>query len=187
MVLIIPKCFIVAIKGISGGQEIVNVIGVRDENAGAASIANAVLAAWKVANGPLFRLPTTYQMLEVKAMDIRSADGQVFTAPDTSQAPGAGALATNGSCALITFGNGSRQKSTRGRMYFGPLRENDINADGRTLTTPSNFTSALTNFKTALETPGREWVILSRKNSSASPVQVIQTQTVIATQRRRIR
>lgn len=185
--LVIPGCFLVSIKGISGGQDVVNVIGVKDENAGAATIANAVLSAWKVANGPFIRLPTTYQMVEVKAMSLSSVDGQVFTVPDGSQAPGAGALATNGSCALLTFGNGSRLKSARGRMYFGPLRESDINADGRTLAAGSNFTTAFNNFKTALETPGREWVILSRKNSTSSPVQVIQTQSVIATQRRRIR
>lgn len=187
MVLVIPDCFIVAIKGVSGGQDVVNVIGVHGPNDTAISVATAVLGAWKVALGPLAKLPNTYQMVEVRAMDIGSATGDVYTVPDTTSGQLSGALATNGSCALLNYGSGSRAKTTKGRMYFGPLREVEINNDGRTLVTPVNFTNAFLAFRANLETNGRTWVVLSRKNSSHAPIISLTTQSVIATQRRRIR
>lgn len=187
MVLIIPDCYLVAIKGQSGGQDVVNVIGIHATNSNSASVANAVDAAWRVASGPLAKLPNTYQMIEVKAMDLSTATGQVFSVPVTAAGSLSGALATNGSCALITYGSGSRAKSTKGRMYFGPLREVEINTDGRTLANPSQFTAPMQVFKDNLAASNKEWVILSRKNSSHSPISTIATQTVIATQRRRIR
>lgn len=187
MVLIIPNCYLVAIKAVSGGQDVVNVIGIHAPNSNSASVANAVDQAWRVALGPLSKLPNTYQMVEVKAMDLSSANGQVFSVPASAVGQLSGALATNGSCALITYGSGSRAKSTKGRMYFGPLREVEINNDGRTLANAGQFTSALTVFRDNLAAGAKEYVVLSRKNSSHSPVSVIQTQSVIATQRRRIR
>lgn len=187
MVLIIPDTYIVAIKGTSGGQDVVNVVGIRGTGNTAISVATAVLGAWKVASGPMSKLPDAYRLVEVRAMDISSASGQVYSVPDNTQGTLSGALATNGSCALITYGSGSRAKSEKGRMYFGPLREVEINADGRTLVTPAGWTTAMQNFKTAVEINNRKWVVISRKNSTATDISSMTTQTVIATQRRRIR
>lgn len=188
MVLIIPDCFQVSIKGTSGGQDVVNVIGVYGPNDNAISIATSVRTAWKVASGPLAKLPGTYAMVEVRAMDLSSASGDVYVVPDSTPGTLSGALATNGACALITYGAGTRAKSEKGRMYFGPLREVEINTDGRTLATPQGFTDALQAFRTSLEASnGRKMVVLSRKNSTYTEIASMATQTIIATQRRRIR
>lgn len=187
MVLIVPDCFLVSMKGVSGGQDVVNVIGVRAPGNTALSVCTAALNAWKTAGGPLSKLPTQYSMVEVKAMSLASAEGEVATLGDASPGLLVGPLATNGSCALVTYGAGTRSKSQRGRMYFGPLREADINTDGRTLGSTAAWTSAFTAFRTALQGPNIEWVVISRKNSTYTPIVQIATQNVIGTQRRRIR
>jgi hypothetical protein len=187
MVLIVPDTFLVSIKGISGGQDVVNVVGIKFAGVSAEAVATAVRDAWIVSGGPITKLPNTYSMVEVKALSLDNANGQVFTLPHSQAGNLSGALATNGSCALVTYGNGTRSKSSKGRMYFGPLREVEINTDGRTLASASTFTTAMTAFKTDVETWGGQWVIVSRKNSTTAPITSITTQTVIATQRRRIR
>lgn len=187
MVLIIPNTYLVSIKGSSGGQDVVNVIGVEGTGNTAISVATAVLGAWKTAGGPLSKLTTAYTMLEVKAMDLSSASGDVYTVTDSTAGTLSPPLATNAACALITYGSGTRAKSERGRMYFGPLRESDVNTDGRTLANAAGFTTAFGAFKTALEINNRKWVVISRKNSSTTDIVSVTTQSVIATQRRRIR
>lgn len=188
MVLVIPDTFLVAIKGQSGGQDIVNVIGVKGPSDTAISMATSVLGAWKTAGGPLSKLTTAYQMIEVRAMDLSSTSGDVYAVADTTAGTLSPPIATNAACALVTYGSGTRAKSERGRMYFGPLRESDINSDGRTLTSPGVFTTAFQAFRTALEASlSRKWVVISRKNSSTTEIASINTQSVIATQRRRIR
>ena len=185
--LVIPDCYLVSIKGTSGGQPVNNVIGVRAPGNTAISVATAVKGAWKVANGPMSKLPTAYTFSEVTAMYIGSVDGDVYTTSDGTAGTVAQQLSTNGACALITFGNGTRNKSARGRMYFGPMVEGNINTDGRTLANPQQYTDAITAFRTALEVNNRKWVILSRKYSTATDITSIATQSIIATQRRRVR
>jgi hypothetical protein len=187
MVHVIPDCYLVSIKGSSGGQDVVNVIGVKAPGNTPISVANAVLSAWKVAGGPLSKLPTVYQMREVTAMDISSSTGQVDSVADATFGSVGAQLATNGACALVTYGSGSRAKSTKGRMYFGPMVESNINSDGRTLVAAATYTTAFQAFKASLEVNNRQWVVLSRKNQTSSPIIQITTQVTIATQRRRIR
>ena len=187
MVLIIPGCFSVAIKGTSGGQDVVNVIGIRSPGNTPLSVATAVLSAWKTAGGPLSKLPSLYTLQEIRAMDLSSASGGVFSLPDNTAGGTSGPLSTNGSCALVTYGAGTRAKSERGRMYFGPLTENGVAVDGRSIVGATAFTAAFTAFRTAVNGANMEWVILSRKNSTATAISSITTQAIIATQRRRIR
>ncbi len=188
MVLVMADHFLVAIKGQSGGQDIVNVIGVKGPSDTAISVATSVLGAWKTAGGPLSKLTTAYQMVEVRAMDLSSANGDVYAVADSTLGTLSPPLATNAACALVTYGSGTRAKSERGRMYFGPLRESDINTDGRTLANGPGFTTAFQAFRTALEASlNRKWVVISRKNLTSIKIASITTQSIIATQRRRIR
>ena len=188
MVLIMSDHFLVAIKGESGGQDVVNVIGVKGPSDTAISVATSVLGAWKTAGGPMSKLPNTYSLVEVRAMDLSSASGDVYAVADSTAGTLSGALATNGSCALITYGSGTRAKAEKGRMYFGPLREIEINTDGRTLANAGQFTTALQAFRTALEASlNRKWVVISRKNATSVEIASMTTQGIIATQRRRIR
>jgi hypothetical protein len=187
MVLIIPNAHLVSIHGTSGGQQVVNVIGVTGSFESSLGVATKVNTAWKAANGPLAKMAQQYTLVEVKAMDISSAVGEVYTLPSSGTGGSIGNLATNAACALITYGAGTRAKSQRGRLYFGPLQENMINSDGRTLATPQTFTDAFNVFKNSLTNAGLNWCVLSRKNSTATGIIQLGTQSVIATQRRRIR
>lgn len=187
MVLIIPNVYLVSIKGTSGGQNVINVVGVLAGFSSAAAVAAAVNTAWKVTGGPLSKLPSTYSFQEVKAMELTTATGQIAVLPTSGTGAVVGALATNGSCALVTYGSGTRSKSQRGRMYVGPLREGDIDADGRTLSAPAAWATAFTAFRTSIQGSGMEWGVISRKLSTFTGITTVGCQNIIATQRRRIR
>jgi hypothetical protein len=180
---------LVAIKGQSSGQDVVNVVGIRKAFSTAQAVADAVAVAWTKTTGPLGQHPTTYTMVEVSAMFLGTADGEVFTRPTTGTGAITGALATNGSCALVTYSTGSRSKSRKGRMYHGPLTEAQVNADGRTLANSLTIRDAYRAFHQELEVNGYQWGVISRKLSQHNEFTSAQIQVspVIATQRRRIR
>lgn len=188
--LIIPGTFLCSIKMSSGGQDVINVIGVRNSGGTAAGAAAAVDAAWQAASGPLSQLSTTTTYSGVHAMDLSSADGAISDLAVTGKAGGAsGALATNAACALVKWNGGTRSGSSRGRLYFGPLLEVAVNSDGRTLasTWQTAFQNAITVFRNSLNSANYPLVVISRKNAVATTVTSHAVENVIATQRRRIR
>lgn len=189
MVLIVPNTYLVSIKAESGGQPVVNVLGVRKEFSGADEITETVAAAWSNAAGPKLMAQSTTVVREISAMFLGQADGEVYNRPVTIAGTKTDQKSTNGACALVTIGGASRSPSTRGRVYFGPLGEPMIDNDGRSLaaTVAASIKAAFESFKTTLAADGMEWVVVSRKNQSASVVSNIAVQSIIATQRRRIR
>lgn len=189
--LIIPGCFQVAIMGKAGGSDVVNVIGVQNGGGNAADAAAAVRTAWKVTAGPLAQLSSLYTLNQFVATDIGSSNGSIATVGDTTaggQVSG-NSFATAGACALIKWNGGTRSRSARGRMYFGPIMETNINPDGRTLASAfvTAFTTAMTNFRASLSSSGYPLVVLSRTLSESFPVTSNAAESTIATQRRRIR
>lgn len=187
--LIIPGCFQVAIHAQSGGQAVDNVIGVQNASGSAAAAAAAVQTAWKIASGPLAAENLQYQLVDFTAVDIGSSNGSIVVVSDTATGGTTGALATNAACALVKWNGSTRSRSTRGRLYFGPLTESAINNDGRTLTSTylTSINTAFTNFRSSLASSGYPLVVLSRKTAAAYAVTSHAVETVIATQRRRIR
>lgn len=187
--LIIPGCFQVTIKGTSGGQDVDNVIGVQNSSGTAGAAAAAVQTAWKIASGPLALQQNAYSTVSYTAVDIGSSNGEIAVITDSTAGSLTGSLATNAASALIKWNGGTRSRSSRGRMYFGPLGETSINPDGRTLLAGSiaAFQSAFTNFRNSLAASGYPLVVLSRTLSTAFPVTSHSVEQVIATQRRRIR
>lgn len=189
--LIIPNVYRVGIYGLSGGQPVVNVVGVRGSAAGqAAGAAAAVKAAWKVASGPMSRKSSFYTFDHVSAMDLSSADGAIVESSDgTNGLLASAALATNAASALVKWNGGTRSGSSRGRMYYGPLTETDINADGRTLTSTANtqISTAMDNFRNSLSGAGFPLCVISPTNASSTLVTSHSVESVIASQRRRIR
>jgi hypothetical protein len=189
--LIIPGCFQVTISMVAGGHVIENVVGVQNATGTAPGAAAAVLAAWKVGSGPLSRLSNLIAMTGVRATDIGSSNGGIATVSDTTVGgqSTASALATRAACALVQWNGGTRSRSSRGRLYYGPIMETDITTDGATLggTNASQFGTAMTNFRTSLSGSGYGLVVLSRKLSTAFPVTSSIVEPIIATQRRRIR
>lgn len=188
--LIVADCFQVAINALAGGREVVNVIGVRNSGGTAAGAAAAVQTAWKVASGPLSTLSSYYALTSFDAMDVGSSNGDIVQVLDTTTGGlAAQSFATAGACALVKWNGGTRSRSSRGRLYFGPIRELDINTDGRTLAAASitTYGTAFTNFRNSLSAAGYPLVILSRKLGTSTTVSSQSVETTIATQRRRIR
>lgn len=189
--LVIPNCFQVSIEAIVGGRNVFNVIGVQNAGGTAAGAAAATKAAWEVANGPLKALSNLVAMVEYHSVDIGSTSGDIVDLASTaiggiSAAP---SLATRGACALIKWNGSTRSRSSRGRLYFGPILEANINADGATLvpTSLTTIDTAFTNFRNSLNSAGYPLVVLSRTLQTAYPVTQHAVESTIATQRRRIR
>ena len=189
MVLIVPNCYLVAIKMSSGGQDVVNVIGVQASSSTAQAVAQTVKDGWVLSGGPMNKHATTTTGVGVTAMDISSANGAIAVVPFTNAGTEAGALATNGSCALVSYGGGTRSRSSRGRLYHGPLREGQIESNGRHLTATAlvNINNGYVVFKNHLNAAGMFWTVISRKLQTANNIGAPSTQLLIATQRRRIR
>jgi hypothetical protein len=190
--LVIPGVFLCAIRSLNSGRDVINVVGVRNATGNALAAANAIVAAWRVALGPLAKQSSLVQFSGVHSMDLSSADGAIADVTVTGAVGGIGAgnsLSTAAASALIKWNGGTRSGSSRGRMYFGPLMESNINVDGRTLvsTELTGIATAMTNFRTSLEGAGYPLVVVSRKHATATTVTSSAVETVIATQRRRIR
>lgn len=189
--LIVADCFQVQIKGKAGTQDVINVVGVENSTGTAAGAAAAVQTAWKVANGPLSRLSAYYALQSFTAVDISSSNGAIAVVNDTSTGGvnSSHAFATAGACALIKWNGGTRSKSSRGRLYFGPIMEQNIDTDGRTVVSGSltGFNTAFDNFRSSLSSSGYPLVVLSRTLSQAFTVSSSSCEAIIATQRRRIR
>lgn len=189
--LIIPNVYRVAIEATSGGQAVTNVVGLRGSGSGLAQqAAAAAQTAWKVSGGPLGVLPNTYALLGFRALDLSSANGSIaFIADSTAGGVTTGSKSTNGACALVKWNGGTRSRSSRGRLYFGPILEGQINPDGRTLSTTeqSNISARMGAFRSSLSSSGFTLCVISPTTSSAFDVSSHAVESVIATQRRRIR
>nr|CRY95994.1 hypothetical protein [uncultured prokaryote] len=189
--LIVPDCFQVAIEMSTGSRSVFNVIGVRSAGGTAAGAAAAVKGAWEGGSStPLGRLPNQVVMVNYRATDISSANGDIVDLPSTTAGSvSTSTISTAAACALIGWNGGSRSRTSRGRLYYGPQPENYVNSDGRTLSTTaiSAITATFNSFLSSLSTANYPLVVLSRKLQSATPVTVATVEATIATQRRRIR
>ena len=190
--LVIANVYRASIVMLAGTHQIVNVVHVEGSASGQeAAAAAAVLAAWKTGSGPLAKLSSLVTMSSVTAMDLSSTNGGIATVSDSTAGGVAStnSLATRGACALIKLNGGTRSRTTRGRIYYGPLMENDINADGATITSGSLglFNTAFGNFKTSLSGAGFTLGVASRKASTFTSAGTLSCETTIAPQRRRIR
>lgn len=188
--LIIPGVVQVAIVASSGGQDVINVVGVRKGGGTTVQAVEAVRTAWTSGtSNPLSLHTNSYQMVEYRGMDLSTANGDIVSVAGTGAGSNTTQNATNAASALVKFNGGTRSASSRGRLYFGPLHEAQINADGRTLVSAQQtaLTTSMNGFRTSLETAGNPLCVISRLNSSATNVTSLSVASVIATQRRRIR
>lgn len=189
--LIIPGAFQVTIMGVTGGRDTFNVIGVTSATSTAAEVAARVKVCWEAEDGPLANLPPAYVVSGYKAVDLSSADGAIAVV-ESGHAGGLGvgsSIATRAASALVQWNGGTRSRSSRGRLYFGPLAESQIDVDGATLTgsTQTALETAFSDFVSNMNEAPNLLAVLSRKNSSATQVTSHTIETTIATQRRRIR
>lgn len=189
--IVISNVYRTTIEATSGGQSVVHVVGLRGTASGQqAAAAAAMKTAWEVASGPLAALPSAVTMTQYEATDLSSLTGGIAVVSSTATGGNSGAsLATNAACALVKWNGSNRSRSTRGRLYFGPIAEGDVNADGRTLTSAraTVFGTAFTNMRNSLSGNNFTLCVISRTLSSATDVTAQAIESVIATQRRRIR
>jgi hypothetical protein len=191
MPLIIANTYLCAINGLSGGQDVVSVIGVQGSGSGQSlEAATAVKNAYVAAGGPLSQKTNLYTMQSVSAMDLSSLNGDISV---LSHAATGGVATTavgfNGACALIKWNGGTRSRSSRGRLYHSNLSEAQIETNGRTLvaTAVTNLRDAYSLFRTSLSGAGFPLVVISRKLATAYPVTSVACESILATQRRRVR
>lgn len=189
--LIIPNAYQVSIEGVVSTKSVFNVIGVTNAAGTAAGAAAAVKAAWEGAGGPLLGMSSLYRMVNYRAVDLSSALGDIadVTSTTTGGVTAANGLATSGSAALVQWNGGQRSRSTRGRLYNGPMMDTQIDPDGRTIAsaTRTAIEGRFTAFRTALANAGYPLAVLSRTTLQAYPVTSHTVEPIIATQRRRIR
>lgn len=188
--LVVPGCFQVNIQMSAGGRLLENVIGLENAAGTAAGAASAVLTAWEQSGGPLDFLPSDVTMVNYHAVDIGSTSGAIADQASTT----AGGIAIAGigvrsTCALVRWNGATRNRSSRGRLYFGPIPDNTVDADGATLDTTAhtNYENAFTAFRGSLSFLGYPLVVLSRVQSQAFLVTSQAVESTIATQRRRVR
>lgn len=189
--LVIPNAFQVTIEGVCSGQAVDNVIGVTNPAGTAAGAAAAVKAAWEVSTGPLHYQSNLYSVQNYHAVDLSSSMGTIADLASTgvggnSTTP---TISTMAACALVSWNGTSRSRSTRGRLYYGPLTESQVNADGRTLLAASQaaWVTMFNAFIASLNSASYPLAVLSRTLSTAFPVTTCAVESTIATQRRRIR
>ena len=190
--LLVPSTFQVAIEAEAAGQQIINVIGIRSDDVTktANGVGFAVKAAWESATGPLKLLSTSVLMKGYRTTDLRSLDGDIdFQPSSTTGGVSSAPFSTLAVAALVQYGQGTRNRSSRGRLYFGPLSEQMINSDGRTLSsgTVNTVTAAMESFRAQLAASEMFWAVISRVQSKAYTINSIGVANVVATQRRRLR
>lgn len=188
--LLIPGAIQVSIKMECSGQDVVNVIGLSGDNFTDPNAAVAVVkAAWEKASGPMAIRSNLVRVVSYRAV-VLSPVGSVAELGSSSVGGNTTVgISTMAAAALIGIGGATRNRSSRGRMYHGPIGEAQIDPDGRTLLTATRtqLTSVYTVFRNDLSAGGYPWVVLSRKNSTFTPVGEIAVSSIIATQRRRLR
>jgi hypothetical protein len=191
-ILVIPNVYRCSIQMVTSTRQVVNVVGLHGSTSGQqVAAATALRTAWELTAGPLKALSALVTMTGYQVMDLSSTTGGIATLASAA-AGGVGtsnSLATRAASALIKWNGASRSLSTRGRMYFGPLMETDINTDGATLGAASLglFSTAFTNFRNSLSGAGFTLCVISRKLALATDVSNHSVENIIATQRRRIR
>jgi len=189
--IIIANTYRCTVKALFGGQEVQNTFHFLYSGPGAEqACCTALQAAWKSVNGPLTRFDGKYTLVEFEAIDLSSVNGGIWVIADTT----AGSRTTTASAgrqtsALITYNGQTRNRSSRGRTYLGPLYETDIAVDGATLETASvtAINTAMNNFRGTMTAAGFAQQVLSRTLVQNFPVTFQRVEPIIATQRRRLR
>lgn len=189
--VVINRGYRVTIKSRVGSQQVVNVLHFLGPTTGLEKdAAQTMFTFWKSNQGGQVLLGNTAVTFEgVEAVDLSSLNGGIWWEADGTAGPSTLQLATAGASGLVQLNGQTRNRNSRGRIYLGPLREADLQADGRTLT-PSAQTrmgSIINDMRTAMGAKGFVLQVLSRATSTMYPVTLVRVAEIIATQRRRIR
>lgn len=189
--VVIPRGYRVTIKSRVGSQQVVNVLHFLGSAPGMEQdAAQTMVAFWKSLDGGQTHLGNQAVTFEgVEAVDLSTLNGGIWWEADGTAGASTIQLATAGASALVQLNGQTRDRTTRGRIYLGPLREADVMQDGRTLmaSAKNKVTTLVTDMRAAMAAEGFELQVLSRITSTMTPVTLVRVADIIATQRRRIR
>lgn len=189
--LVIANAYQVVVQGECNGREIFNVIGLIGTGPGQeAAAATAAQVAWETTGGPLTELTFRYVVNAYQATDLSSTSGGIAVVTSgTTGGKTATDVSARGASALVKWNGGSRDRTTRGRLYFGPLSEDQVQSDGATLETTAvtAIGTAFGTFRGALHGAGFDLGVISRKDSKITLVASQVVESMMATQRRRVR
>jgi len=190
MVLVVPQTVQVAIEMTASGQSVYNVLGFTNAFGSTPSyILNLVKTEWERASGPLKLHTTQTTMVGYHFTDLSSPTGAVAFLGSSTAGGVADNLSTMASCALVKLTSGTRSRSQQGRLYHGPLGESQVQSDGRLLATGfiTSLNTAYETFRVNVAAGNLGWQVISRKNSTSTPITNASTSPIVATQRRRLR
>lgn len=190
MTVVIGSTAQVGIEMTCSGQKVFNVIGVHMPGPYLITdVLAAVKSAWEVSTGPLYRHPTSVQMVGYHGTDLSSTTGAVAFLGSSASGAVAGDVSLMSASALVKLASGTRARRANGRLFHGPLAESQVNSDGRTLASSfiTDATTAYANFRNAMATANMPWVIISRKYSSTADVSSIGVRSIASSQDRRLR
>lgn len=189
--VVINRGYRVTLKSRVGSQQVVNVLHFLGNAAGLEKdAAQAMFTFWKSLQGGYTLLGNNSMTFEgVEAVDLSSINGGIWWEADGTAYTSSLQLATAGAAALVQLNGQTRNRNSRGRIYLGPLREADLQGDGRTLvsTTKNRVSGIVNDMRTAMTAEGFDLQVLSRATSTMYPVTLVRVADIIATQRRRIR
>lgn len=189
--IIVANTYECTIRMICGGRAVDNVLHFVGTGSGQEqACAVALQTHWKGAGKLFSQFDNKVSMVSFQAVDLTTTSGGIWLIPDTT--PGtatASSLATRAACALVQYNGQTRNRSSRGRTYFGPAYEGWIDIDGATINSSqvTTLTSQWTALKTNMLASGFTQAVVSRKLQVAYPVTSTRISTTVATQRRRLR
>lgn len=125
-----PQVAKVVLEGTFAGTPIVNTLwfeGATNFSSGQLlSLADGVKSWWNNHTQPLYS--TLYQLVSIKAYDMSSEFGPTVTLPVGENGLAAGAVGSAQDCIVISLRTNNRGRSSRGRYYFSPIRESELDS-----------------------------------------------------------
>lgn len=189
--LVIPFHSQVGVEMVVSGQTVMNVLGFREPILGAdpAAVLAAVKTAWEAADGPLKIKSNVVSMVGYHYTNLNNADGATAYLGSGAVGGRAGNMGIISGCGVVKLSGASRNRTKNGRLFHGPIMEDDINSDGRTITSAEldRIQAAYTSFRVTMAAADFHWAVLSRKASIGTDIVASSASPIVGTQRRRLR
>ena len=158
------------------------------------TIANAIRDNWLTNLGPVF--PTTYTPIEAFVYELENPSRPAFTAAMSGAGGNTPTNVADNVQVLIKHRLNRRGRGVHGRTYLPGLSQGALNVDGKTITGAdvTNYTSRWNAFVgdvvadvLGIDGATIAFAVLSRRRSDVEPVASSFAESIIATQRRRLK
>jgi len=161
----------VAISGTLFGEQIVNTLWFTGSgNYGEGDLGDLctqIASWWDVELSP--HLSTDYDISEVRAYDMSSETGPVFSLGVSLSGGAAGASLPGQNAVTVTFRSANRGRSGRGRNYISGIREADVTGNTVSSSLRGSLATAYSNLNGYLPAVNAsEHVVVSQYNNNAA-------------------